>query len=117
MEPRPEKAQPKVQLFHACLIGMKNYKHSKSEFGDFRNLDESHSSVDKLHSLFVDTLKWDPCDVTVYKDSPIYLSQLFEKIQENIKKRKTVSLENTKPQEMTFNVFAFVGHGFIDDKD
>ena len=24
---------------------------------------------------------------------------------------------NAKPQAMAFNVFAFVGHGFIDDKD
>jgi hypothetical protein len=35
------------------------------------NLEESLSDVDKLRSLFVDTLKWDINDVTVYKDVPL----------------------------------------------
>jgi hypothetical protein len=61
-----------VQLFHACLVGMKNYQNSKSdEFGQLKNLEESLSDVDKLRSLFVDTLKWDINDVTVYKDVPL----------------------------------------------
>lgn len=51
---------------------MKNYQNSKSdEFGQLKNLEESLSDVDKLRSLFVDTLKWDINDVTVYKDVPL----------------------------------------------
>jgi hypothetical protein len=53
---------------------MKTYQNSKCEFGNLKNLDESHSDVDKLHSLFVDTLKWDARDVSVFKDSGIYLA-------------------------------------------
>ena len=56
MVEKTEQPKPKVQYFHACLIGMKNYKNSQSEYGDLKNLDESHSDVDKLRSLFVDTL-------------------------------------------------------------
>ena len=47
---------------------MKNYKNSKSELGIFKDLEESHSDVEKLRSLFVETLNWDKNDVTVYKD-------------------------------------------------
>ena len=65
-----------MQYFHACLVGMKNYKNSKSEFGDLKNLEESHSDIDKLRSLFIDTLNWHPSGVNVYKDSPLYLTQL-----------------------------------------
>ena len=67
-----EQAKPKVQNFQACLIGMKNYGNSK-EYGDLKKLEESHSDVDKLQSLFVDTLKWDKNDVTVFKDCALYL--------------------------------------------
>ena len=67
-----EQPKPKVQNFQACLIGMKNYGNSK-EYGDLKKLEESHSDVDKLQSLFVDTLKWDKNDVTVFKDCTIYL--------------------------------------------
>ena len=67
-----EQPKPKVQHFQACLIGMKNYGNSK-EYGDLKKLEESHSDVDKLQILFVDTLKWDKNDVTVFKDCTIYL--------------------------------------------
>lgn len=67
-----EQPKPKVQHFHACLIGMKNYGNSK-EYGDLKKLEESHSDVDKLQSLFVDTLKWDKNDVTIFKDCNMYL--------------------------------------------
>ena len=61
--------KPKVQLYNACLVGMKNYQNSKSdEYGKLKNLEESYSDVEKLKSLFVDTLKWDNNDVTVYRD-------------------------------------------------
>jgi hypothetical protein len=77
MEEIPDQAKPKVQLFNACLIGMKNYMNSKCEFGVYKkNLEESHSCVDKLHSLFVDTLKWDSSDVTVFKDMGLSPSAL-----------------------------------------
>ena len=73
--------KPKVVNFNACLIGMKNYSNSKrEEFGRLENLEESYSDVEKLRSLFVDTLKWDPSDVHVYKDMPLYIPQLFERI-------------------------------------
>ena len=68
-----EQAKHKVQHFQACLIGMKNYGNSK-EYGDLKKLEESHSDVDKLQSLFVDTLNWDKNDVTVFKDCNMYLS-------------------------------------------
>jgi hypothetical protein len=73
MEHRSEHGKPRVQLFHACIVGMKNYKESKSEFGTLKNLDESYEDVDKLRNLFLDTLKWDPSDVNVFRDSPLYL--------------------------------------------
>ena len=59
---------------------MKNYEDSKSEFGVLNNLEESHSDVEKLRSLFVDSLNWNSSDVSVYKDMGIYLPQLYETI-------------------------------------
>ena len=51
---------------------MKNYSNSKiNEFGNLNNLEESHSDVDKLRSLFVDTLNWDLRDVSIFKDNPV----------------------------------------------
>ena len=73
--------KPKVVNFNACLVGMKTYSNSKTkEFGKLDNLEESHSDVEKLRKLFVDTLKWDPSDVHVYRDLPLHIPQLFEKI-------------------------------------
>jgi hypothetical protein len=72
--------KPRVQVYHACLVGMKDYQNSKSEYGELKNLNESHSDVEKIESLFVDTLKWDRQDVTVFKDTKVKLSSLFEEI-------------------------------------
>ena len=71
VEKTTEQLKPKVVHFQACLIGMKTYQNSKSEFGNLKNLEESHSDIDKLEALFIDTLKWDQRDVKVYKDCRI----------------------------------------------
>lgn len=112
--------KPTLQLFHACLVGMKYYQNSKSEYGKLKDLNESYSDINKIKSLFIDTLKWDESRqaITVFNDEKVLLRRsLFKDIQDYINDLKTAARMYAKPQTMAFNLFAFVGHGFIDDKD
>jgi hypothetical protein len=80
-------------------------------------LNESYPDAEKVNQLFRNTLGWDESDVITLKDTNLKIKNLYGTITKQIQDLKTAASLTTKENAQHVNVFAFIGHGVINEKN
>ena len=70
-----------------------------------------------MKQLFENTLGWDKEDVYTYKDSKVGIKKVHNNINNKIQIIKTLAENTAKENAYQLNVFTFIGHGIINEKD
>jgi hypothetical protein len=70
-----------------------------------------------VNQLLTKTLGWNRDDVSSFKDSPVLIKNLYDRIDNEIKDLKSVAKRIAKFNAQHLNVFAFIGHGVINEKN
>jgi hypothetical protein len=78
-------------------------------------LGESNADAEKVENLLTNTLGWDRNDVWTFKDSKVGIKNIYDKIDNEIKELKSSANRNAKQNAQHLNVFAFIGHGVINE--
>ena len=78
-------------------------------------LGESYADAEKVNQMLTKTLGWDRDDVRILKDSNIGIKRMYDKVDNEIKELKNVAKHIAKYNAHVLNVFAFIGHGVINE--
>jgi hypothetical protein len=76
---------------------------------------ESYADGEKVKQLLTKTLGWDQEDVKTFKDSHLGIKRIYDKIDNEIKELKNLAHRTAKYNAQHLNVFAFIGHGIINE--
>jgi hypothetical protein len=106
-----------VQTIKACIVSMEYKIKNNDGKKEVATLAESYSDAEKVKHLFENTLGWDKDDVKTFQDKAIHLKNLSDKIDDHIMELKITAKISAKYNQQQFNVFAFIGHGVINEKD
>ena len=97
------------------------YKNTiKNEDGTpkLKELAESYDDGDKVQHLLKNTLGWDKEDVSTFQDNAaVHMKNLYGKIDIEIKELRTTAKRNAKLNAQHLSVFAFIGHGVINEQN
>jgi hypothetical protein len=88
---QPSKVRPKVSTMKACIVSMKYEIQLNDEIIKLDQLNESYADAEKLNNLFKNTLGWDKDDVITFKDSKLFISNIYETINNHIKDLKSAA--------------------------
>ena len=94
----PVNVKPKVHSMKACIVSMQYKETIKKDDGTakFKELAESYNAGQKVQHLLENTLGWDKEDVSIFKDIPLHMKDLYGKIDIEIKELKTTAKRNAK---------------------
>jgi putative protein kinase ArgK-like GTPase of G3E family len=100
-----------------CIVSMEYKTKNNDGKQEVAALAESYKDADKVKDLFEKTLRWDSKNVSTFKDSNVGIKNVFNNINKHIYDLKAAASLTATDEEQQLNIFAFIGHGVINEKD